>query len=187
MISMKHTLVTAFLVLSCLGATVQAQDQPAPSLEELLKTQYKVTKAAFDSDGFKIIDPGTVVIVEKAGIMATAQGNPHLIAFKLPKVCDNTFKNGNLTVPKACATTTIGSHFLTTGEKLYITKLEVNQKSNKIAFNLVECNSCNGVTTPSWMKTTVIFEFPSKFLDTAEPGQVIDVINQVFQTQKAGN
>jgi hypothetical protein len=35
------------------------------------------------------------------------------------------------------------------------------------------------------MKSTVTFEFADKFLDTAEPGQVSDVINQVLEPDAA--
>jgi hypothetical protein len=162
------------------GSSVQAQ-QPAPSLQSLLASQYKVSKTGSDAGGYKVIEAGTVVAAKQAGIMATAQGSPHMIALKLPKVCDNTFKNGTLNVPKACASTSVGSHYLANGEMLYITKFEVNEKSNKITFNLVECDTCNQPSKPSWMKVTVIFEFAPKFLATAEPGQVTDVINQVFE------
>ena len=182
--------VATFLGLLFLGSSIclsiHAQQPAAPSLQEMLNTEYKVSKTGSDANGFKIIEPGTVVVAKQAGIMATAPGSPHMIAFKLPKVCDNTFKNGSLSVSKACATTSVGSKFLTNGEQLYITKFEVNEKGNKISFNLVECDTCNGVQKPSGMKVTVIFEFAPKFLDTAEPGQVTDVIDQVFMPLKPG-
>jgi len=169
--------------LAIIGSSMQAQ-QAAPSLQDLLANEYKVSKTGTDATGFKVITPGTAVAVKQAGVMATAQGTPHMIAFKLPKVCDNTFKNGKLTVPKACASTSVGSHYLNDGEMLLITKFEVNEKSNKISFNLVECDACNRVPKPSAMKVAIVFEFAPRFLDTAEPGQVTDVINQVFQPVK---
>jgi hypothetical protein len=168
------------------GASMQAQQQAAPSLQSLLANQYQVSKTGTDASGFKVITAGTVVVAKQAGIMATAQGSPHMIALKLPKVCDNTFKGGALNVPKACASTSVGSHYLANGEKLYITKFEVNEKSNKITFNLVECDTCNQAPKPSSMKVTLIFDFAPKFLETAEPGQVTDVIDQVFQPMKSG-
>jgi hypothetical protein len=179
-------LAASFFGVLLIGASLQAQQQAAPGLQSLLASQYKVSKTGSDASGFKVIDPETVVVAEQAGIMATAQGSPHMIAFKLPKVCDNTFKGGALTVPKACASTSVGSHYLNKGEKLYITKFEVNEKSNKITFNLVECDTCNQAPKQSAMKVTVIFEFAPRFLDTAEPGQVTDVIDQVFQPTKPG-
>ena len=187
MTRMKQLACAAFLPMFFTVASLLAQDQPVPSLEDLLKTQYKVTRTGSDSEGFKILEPGTVVVLKKPEVMATEQGGAHKVTFKLFKTCDNTFKNGALSVSKACATTSIGSKYLNNGEKMYITKFEVNEKSSKITFDLVECDSCNGVTKPSSRKATIVFEFASKFLDTAEPGQVTEVINQVFEPQRAGS
>jgi hypothetical protein len=176
--------VAALFGLTLAVSSIEAHPQAAPSLQSLLANEYKVSKTGSDASGFKVIEAGTVVVAKQSGIMATAQGNPHMIALKLPKVCDNTFKKGTLTVPKACASTSVGSRYLANGEMLYITKFEVNEKSNKITFNLVECDACNRVPK-SAMKVTVNFEFAPRFLDTAEPGQVTDVINQVFQPVKS--
>jgi len=182
MYGIRLTAIGVLIKLAVLGshATALAQGTATPSLQELLKDQYKVSRTGSDSSGFKVIEPGTVLTILKPGVIATPQAPPHAISFKLPKVCDNTFKRGTLTQSGACAKTTLGSRFLDQGEKVYITKFEVNEKSNKITFNLVECDSCNGVKEKSSMKATVIFEFADKFLETAEPGQVADVINQLL-------
>jgi hypothetical protein len=131
-----------------------------------------------DSSGFKVLEPGTVVVTRNPGIMATANSGPHVPSKDLFGLCNNTFKHGALSVKKGCATTSFGAKFLPVGDKLYITKFEVKEKDNKISFNLVECDTCNG--TSGSMKVEVTFEFAPKFLDTAEPGQVTDVIGQVF-------
>ena len=176
---------TALIALVATEPNGLAQNQAAPSLQELLQSQYKVTTTGSDAEGFRIIEPGTVLVIKKEGIIATPHASPHGIAFKLPKVCNNTFKNGILQTGNACAKTTIGSKFLKSGEKVYITKFEVNQKSNKITMNLVECDACNGVTGRSSMKATIIFDFNDQFLQKAEPGQVTDVINEVLEQQRS--
>ncbi len=180
----KHCIVAVCCASICIVASALAQDQSQPSLQNQLQTMYKISRAGVDSGGFRILEAGTVVVLKKSGVMATEPPGAHKFMIKLPKACDNTFKNGNLTVSKACATTTIGSRFLDQDEKMYITKFEVNQKSNKIIFDLVECDQCNNASKPSSMKATVIFDFANKYLDTAEPGQVVDVINQVIQPQR---
>ena len=185
MIKRKAATVMAFGAGVLGGAASLAHAQAAPSLQELLQTQYKVTVTGTDAEGFHVIDPGTVLVIKKGGIIATPHTSPHGIALKLPKTCNNTFKNGVLVTPKACASTSIGSKLLPDGEKVYITKFEVSPKSNKITMNLVECDTCNGVTGRSSMKATIIFDFNDQFLQKAEPGQVTDVINQVLEAQKA--
>ena len=161
----------------------QSPDAAAPSLQDLLKTQYKLTRVGSDSGGFKVLEPGTVVVAKNPAIMATANAGPHVPSKDLFGLCNNTFKHGALSVKKGCATTSLGAKFLPVGDKLYITKFEVKEKDNKISFNLVECDTCNG--TSGSMKVEISFEFAPKFLDTAEPGQVTDVIGEVFYPDAA--
>jgi hypothetical protein len=73
-----------------------------------------------------------------------------------------------------------GSSFLEIGNKLYVTKMDVNEKKSSILLFLIQCDSCNGATDRSSLKSAVAFQFASNFLSTAEPGQVMDVINQVL-------
>jgi len=172
--------VAAVITLAMFGISCIAESSAAHGLQELLQDKYRVTTTGSDAAGFRIIEPGTVLVIKKAGLIATPHASPHGIALKLPNTCNNTFKNGTLSTPKACARTSIGSRFLTSGEKVYITKLEVNAKSNKITMNLVECDTCNGVTGRSSMKAILIFDFNDQFLQEADPGQVTDVISQVL-------
>lgn len=177
--SVKWIAIGMGIALGTAGAVMgQSPDAAAPNLQDLLKTQYKLTRVGSDSGGFKVLEPGTVVVTKNPGIMATANNGPHTPSKDLFGLCNNTFKHGALSVKKGCATTSLGSKFLPVGDKLYITRLEVKQKDNKISFNLVECGTCNG--NSSSMKVEITFEFAPKFLDTAEPGQVTDVIGQVF-------
>jgi len=165
-----------------LSLAAAAHGQAGPSLQDLLKTQYKITTTGNDAEGFKIIEPGTVLTLKKSGALATPQMQMSQPKFNpFVKLCGTTFKNGNLTGGKGCAMTAEGAKYLNKGSKLYITKMEVKSKDNKITFNLVECDTCNGVQTPSSMKSTINFEFADKFLDTAEPGQIVDVISQVLE------
>jgi hypothetical protein len=180
--TMKWIAIGMGIALGMLGTAGAVQGQSpnaaAPSLQDLLKTQYKLTRAGSDSGGFKVLEPGTVVVTKNSGIMATANAGPHTPSKDLFGLCNNTLKHGALSVKKGCSTTSLGAKFLPLGDKLYITKFEVKEKDNKISFNLVECDTCNG--TSGSMKVEISFEFEPKFLDTAEPGQVTDVIGQVF-------
>ena len=177
-----------FAMLSISFAAVAfAQGAAGPSLQDLLKTQYKLTTTGFDAEGFKIIEPGTVLTLKKSGALALPQmqqAQPKLSLFG--KLCSTTFKNGTLSGGKGCPMMAEGAKYLNKGSQLYITKMEVKQKDNKITFNLVECDSCNGVQEQSSMKTTINVEFADKFLDTAEPGQVVDVISQVLEIEAGG-
>jgi hypothetical protein len=71
------------------------------------------------------------------------------------------------------------SRFLPVGEKIYITKIDVHLKSDKILLAVIECDACNGAQQSSYM-ALVNFEFPKGYLEKADVGQVQDVIAQVF-------
>jgi len=178
---MRTLRCTAVFAILSLSLTVAAHSQSAPSLQDLLKTQYKVTTTGSDVYGFKIIEAGTVLTLMKPGVIAVAQPPAGQVRFNpFAKMCNSTFKNGNLTGGKNCPMAAEGAKYLEKGSKLYLTKMEVKSKENKITFNLIECDTCNGAQAPSSMKSTITFEFADKFLDTAEPGQVVDVISQVL-------
>jgi len=175
-----HAAVAAILILAGLNATAFVQAQAAPSLQELLTTQYKLSTTGSDSYGFKVIESGTIVALQKGGVIAT----PFAVENGLnpfQRSCTNTFKGGALTVARMCTMTTERTRYLDRGWKLYVTKIEVNEKQGKVSFSLVECDICNNQAGPLSMRSTVIFQFTPQFLATAEPGQVTDVIDQVFK------
>jgi len=182
--TVKGGAIGVLIALGILGAAARVQSQSpdaaAPTLQDLLKTQYKVTRAGTDSGGFKVLEPGTVVATKSNAIMATEISGPHAPSRDLFGLCNNTFKNGQLGVKRTCAGASLGSKYLPLGFKLYITRFEVKEKDNKISFNLAECALCNGGGTANGLKAEITFEFAPKCLDTAEPGQITDVIGQVF-------
>ena len=97
--------------------------------------------------------------------------------------CPSTYKDGNLNGPNSFCHAMVAqtSRFLTVGEKLYVTKIDVNIKNEKVLLTLLECDSCNGVTQPSSMRSMIIFQFSKGYLEAADPGQVQDTIGQVLQ------
>ena len=72
------------------------------------------------------------------------------------------------------------SGYFKTGDKVYPTKIEVNLQKAKISFNVVSCDSCNGVDPPTSMKGQVVFQFPKGYLEKADAGTVENAIGQVF-------
>jgi hypothetical protein len=172
--------VAALLLSAGLSATAFAQAQAGPSLQELLTTQYKLSTTGSDSYGFKVIESGTIVALQRGGVIATPFAMENgLNPFQ--KSCTNTFKGGTLTVARMCTMTTERTRYLDKGWKLYVTKIDVNEKQGKISFSLVECDICNNQASPLSYRSTVIFQFTTQFLATAEPGQVTDVVDQVFK------
>lgn len=166
----------AFRVLAILLAgflpcgSALAQTDSASSLESQLKAHYKLTKTGVDSTGFAIVEPGTVLIIQKGGILGVPQTSP--------SIASATYQNGELRTPEAPAVS--GTRFLPVGEKVYVTKIEANLKSDRVALTIIECDSCNGAQKPSFYKSAVVFQFPKDYLTGAAMDQIQDVISQVL-------
>jgi len=113
-------------------------------------------------------------VIQKGGILAVPPANLTMgIAI---------FKDGDLKQPSAGNRMFLGNvtRFLQVGEKVYVQKVDVNLKTDKVQLTVVECDSCNGVNQPSLFKGVVSFEFAKGSLAAADPAQIEDTIGQVF-------
>jgi hypothetical protein len=173
--------VAVLLIVAVLpGRGVQAQDAPAARLQSQLQAQFKLASIGSDVNGVQILEPGTVLVIQKGGLLGVVPTSAI--------VCAANFKDNNLQTPGGLckAMVTNYSRFLQSGEKVYPTKIAVDLKKERISISVIECDSCNGVTQPSSYKSEVAFQFPKGYLEGADVGQVGDVINQVF-TSDTGN
>ncbi|HXX17936.1 MAG TPA: hypothetical protein VEJ46_00900 [Candidatus Acidoferrum sp.] len=158
-----------------------AQGPSAASLEDELKAQYKLTKTGSDSGGLSIVEPGTVFVIQKGGILGVPPNNATMGAA--------VYKDGELHSPGAGTRMFLGNstRLLQIGEKVYALKLDVNVKSDKVSMTIMECDSCNGANQQSSYKSVVFFQFPKGYLSSADAGQVEDVIDQVFSIDKGNS
>lgn len=155
-------------------AHAQAQLPPDAPLADQIKAQFKVTKFGLDGGGFTVLSPGTILVIQKGGILGVPPANLTMgIAI---------FKDGDLKQPSAGNRMFLGNvtRFLQVGEKVYVQKVDVNLKTDKVQLTVVECDSCNGVNQPSLFKGVVSFEFAKGSLAAADPAQIEDTIGQVF-------
>ena len=165
------SLVVAAVVFAEILLMQPAAAQDA-ALADQLKAEYKLAKMGLDSTGWSVVAPGTVMVIQKGGILGVPPAN-----LAMPPA---TYKDGQLHGPNAFVAASVAnvSRQLVAGEKVYPIKIDVH--GNKIMFTIVECDACNGVQQPSTYKSAVIFEFPKDYLSKADPGQVKDVIAQVL-------
>jgi curli biogenesis system outer membrane secretion channel CsgG len=154
--------------------------QSADTLEGQIAAQYKVTKLGADSSGLTVIQEGTVLTIKKGGILSVPQADAGA-------PLANTVKDGDVQSPGAALVKTKkDTKFLPVGEKVYVSKLDVNRKESKVTLSIVECDTCNGAAAPSFRKAQVVFVYPKGYLDGADSGQVSDVINQVLASDGDG-
>jgi hypothetical protein len=174
----KHRSAIGILVvlggLLC-GNSIVAQDAPDAPLLDQLKKEIKVTKMGTDSTGTSVTDPGTVLVLKKGGVYGVPQSTTVIVA-------PSTFKDNELHQPGLVQRSMIlkVSKLLTVDEKVYVTKIDVKAKEDKVVLTITECDKCNNVQDPSSYKGAIQFQFPKGYLEKADAGQVADVIHQVL-------
>ncbi|MBZ5704186.1 MAG: hypothetical protein LAN63_02445 [Acidobacteriia bacterium] len=167
------TRLLAFLMINVVPWPVIAQNAP-PSLAEQLQAQYNLVKTGADANGPSILEPGTVLVIQKAGLLAV---QPTSVAMCPAKYQDGTLKGPNglcLAMVKSI------SRYFTVGEKVYPSRLEVNVPKEKISVQLLDCDSCNGTNPPGFYKSEVVFQFDKGYLEKASVSQVEDLMAQVL-------
>jgi hypothetical protein len=175
-----------------------AQDAAPPTIAEQLQAQYKLVKLGADSQGISVIDQGTLLTIRKDGIVAVPWGGP--------KPCVSTYGNGVLKPPSgwcvqgrgaansflqtlaanlngtggdATDTTVITRNFKV-GEKVYLEKIAIDVKAEKVVLSVVACDTCNNTDPPTYFKAGVAFQFAKGFLEQGDASQVEDTIGQVL-------
>jgi hypothetical protein len=167
----RFTAAAATFLALVLALTANAQTPV--SLQEQLNAQYKL--AQLDGNG-TVIEAGTLLAVEKGGITSVPWngGRGLLCAAKFQDktlhpsngLCANMMKNV--------------AQYYQKGAKVYPTKINVNLEKAKISFQVVACDSCNGVDPPTGMRGEVAFQFAKGYLEKAGAAEVEDTIGQVF-------
>jgi hypothetical protein len=181
----RISVVTAVAALLCVaaGSAARAQLAPSASLSDELVAQYKLTKLGVDSTGITVTEPGTVLMVQKGGVLGFPPTDMGILPTK--------FENGSIHSPSPVLTgmfkQNVSTRFLTAGERVYVTKLDINMKAAKITFSLVECDTCNGVQNPSNYKAVLTFQFAKGSLESANPAEVENTIAQVLAVDSDPN
>ena len=176
-------IATVTFVAFALSPVGKAQLAPTASLSDEIMAQYKLTRLGADSNGIAVTEPGTVLMVQKGGILAFPPTDMGVLPTK--------YENGSIHSPSPVMTglfkQNVSTRFLTAGERVYVTKLDINLKAGKISFSLVECDSCNGVQNPAYHKSTLAFQFAKGYLETANPADVESTISQVLAIDSDAN
>jgi archaellum component FlaF (FlaF/FlaG flagellin family) len=161
-------IMVALFVASLCSAFAPAQ----VSLQDQLSAQYKVVNIT--NNGTVVVDPGTVLVVQKGGIIS--------VPFKAVVKCSAKFEDNALHASTGfCAGMMKNvSQYFKKGDKVYPLKIEVNASKEKVSFQVVSCDSCNGVDPATGMKGEVVFQFGAGYLEKASAGTIEDIIAQVF-------
>jgi hypothetical protein len=162
-------------ILSCLA--LAAQEANAPSLKGQLVAQYKLVRLGPDANGTNVLEPGTVLVVQKEGIFGVPNGTA--------AVCPSRYQDGNLVSLNSACGVAVKRSFRV-GEKVYPSRIDVDLKQEKISLGIVACDACNGISPPTASKSEVAFQFAKGYLETASVPDVEDTIAQVFTLDDSG-
>jgi len=165
----QNRIVAVVLAIVALASFATAQ---AVTLQEQLNAQYKSVQMA--GNGTVVVEPGTLLAVQKGGIIS--------VPWKAVVHCAAKFQDNTLHPSTGfCAGMMKSvSQYLQKGNKVYPLKIEVNLDKAKISFQVVSCDSCNGVDPATGMKGEVVFQFAKGYLEKANAGEIEDLIGQVF-------
>jgi len=168
-------LLVALVVVGIVaGPTAMAQNAALPSLKEQLEAQYQLAKLADNSGQTTVAEPGTVLVIQKDGIF----GVPHAST----AVCPSRYQDGKVDSPDALCPATVkkSSRPFKVGEKAYPSKIDVDLKKEKISFDIIACDACNGTNPPTSFRSEVIFQFAKGYLEKASVPEVEDTIGEVL-------
>lgn len=178
--------VLGLMVAGVLAAPVAAKEKAEDaSLREQLKAQYKL--AQLSGDSLDTAEGGTVLSIEKPGILGG-------LRFGIATM----YRGGVLHAPgkielaimdasiQSVGQEPLDRRPLPVGDKVYVLRIDASVKRERIQFGIVECNACNGVTEGSPYESTVEFQFPKGYLESASLSQVEDTISQVFAIDSSG-
>lgn len=168
------------LSLTAMVASAAAQ---APSLQEQLTAQYKPVKMGSDTSGYSVVEPGTLLAIQKGGILAVPYSDSSVLTTK--------YEGGAVHSPSALLTKGIGfgmkkfgkeqtTHLFQVGDKVYPSKIDVNVASDKVSMLIIACDTCNKTDPPTYNKAQVVFQFPKGSLAKAGAGEVEDTIGQLL-------
>ena len=172
--------VTAFVVVMFFPLVSGAQ---AVSLQEQLAAQYKVVKMGSDTSGYSVVEPGTLLAIQKGGILGVPYSDTAVLSTK--------YEGGTVHSPNTFLSKGLGfgmkkfgkeqtTHLMQVGDKVYPSKIDVNVAKDQVAISIVECDTCNKTDPPTYNKAQVVFQFPKGSLAKAGAGEVEDTIGQLL-------
>jgi hypothetical protein len=160
-----------------------ARAQAPVSLQEQLGAQYKLVKMGSDTSGYSVVEKGTLLAIQKGGILAVPYGDQNILA--------NKYEGGIIHAPSGLSLmgrkSIMGkfgkeqtTHLFAAGDKVYPMRIDVNVAKDTVTLGIVACDTCNKTDPPTYNKANVVFQFPKGSLANATAGGVEDTIGQVL-------
>lgn len=185
-----RAMISGALLLAATIFPVSRVSAQAVSLQEQLAAQYKLVKMGADSNGAAVVEAGTILKIQKGGILSVPYGDTNAPATKYQ---DGTVHSPNSVVMKGIGFglgkigKTQTTSLLQVGTKVYPAKIAVNLPKDQVDLSIVACDSCNNTSPTTFYKADVVFQFAKGSLATAAAGQVEDTIAGLLAIDDGGD
>src|ERR1039458_2148458 len=181
-----HLIPGIVLVAAMIFPMALASGQASTVQDELMKT-YKLVKMGSDTGGYSVVEEGTVLAIQKGGILAVPYSDSSDFKTK--------YQDGQIHAPGGLAVggrkLALGhfgkeqtTHLFAKGDKVYPTKIDVNLAKDSVTLGIVACDTCNKTDPPTYNKAEVVFQFPKGSLANANQASIDKVIAEVFTLSK---
>jgi hypothetical protein len=179
----SHSLLRGIVLVAAVIVPMALASGQTATLEDQLQKTFKMVTMGSDTDGVSVVEEGTVLAVQKGGILA--------VPFSDSSDFKTKYQNGVIHAPGGLVVAgrkaimgKFGSdqttHLFKKGDKVYPTKISVNMKKDLVTMGIVACDKCNKTDPPTYNKAEVVFVFPKGSLVNATAPSVQKVIAQVF-------
>lgn len=175
--------IPGIVLLAASVFTAALAGAQAVSLQEQLAAQYKIVKMGSDTSGYSVVEKGTLLAIQKGGILGVPYGDQQVPPSKYE---GGTIKGPNsmMLMGRKSIMGKFGkeqtTHLMAVGDKVYPMKIDVNVPKDTVTLGIVACDTCNKTDPPTYMKASIVFQFPKGSLANAAAGGVEDTIGQVL-------
>jgi uncharacterized membrane protein YgcG len=180
-------LIVALILFALTPGLLSAQ----VSLADQLNAQYNLVKMGEDSNGAAVIEAGTILKINKGGILSVPYGDQ---TSGMP----TKYQDGQVHSPNALGMKARGSllghfgktqttQFFQVGNKVYPTKIQVNADKDQVVMGIVSCDSCNNISPTTFYKADVVFQFNKGQLAKMSAPQVEDAIAGLLAIDDSGD
>lgn len=183
----SHHFIPGIILVAATILSMSPAQAQAPSLEGQLAAQYKLAKIGSDTNGYSVVEKGTLLAIKKGGILGVPYSDNSVLGTK--------YENGQVQTPSAAKKAIRGglmakfgkeqqTHLFAAGDKVYPTKIEVRLDKDEVVLSVVACDTCNKTDPPTYNKANVNFQFPKGSLAKASAGEVEATIGQLLAITK---
>jgi hypothetical protein len=176
-----HILV-AVTLLSLSAFTARANEATESGLATVLRQHYKLATLHLEADGRLKFEAGTVLTVQRGGIMSFETDDPSIATLCPSKVRGETVQGPtNIACTKLAP---VSRRAFRVSETVCVTAIDVNAPADELSMILVTCDPYNAVPKNKTSRAMVLFSFSKGTLDRVAAAKIEDVIDQTLSTRR---